>query len=85
MPLVLTVPHTRLADLVVPNRLVTEPAVSIRGYRDARDSLIGNEFTLTVQLSRAGNPCESHPADNVLHFSIVEPDFDLSMTLSQEA
>src|SRR5258707_1032373 len=34
MLLVLNVHHSRIADLVVPDRLVTEPAVPIRGYRD---------------------------------------------------
>jgi transglutaminase-like putative cysteine protease len=34
MVLMLTVHHTRAADLVVPDRLVTEPPVSSHGYRD---------------------------------------------------
>jgi transglutaminase-like putative cysteine protease len=34
MLLVLNVHHSRVADLVVPDRLVTDPPVSIRGYRD---------------------------------------------------
>jgi transglutaminase-like putative cysteine protease len=34
MLLVLNVHHTRVADLVVPDRLVTDPRVSIRGYLD---------------------------------------------------
>ena len=34
MLLVLNVHHTRVADLVVPDRLITEPAVPVHGYRD---------------------------------------------------
>lgn len=34
MLLVLNVHHTRVGDLVVPDRLVTDPPVPIRGYRD---------------------------------------------------
>ena len=34
MLLVLTVHHTRVADLVMADRFVTEPAVPIHGYRD---------------------------------------------------
>jgi transglutaminase-like putative cysteine protease len=34
MLLVLNIHHTRVGDLVVPDRLVTDPLVPIRGYRD---------------------------------------------------
>jgi transglutaminase-like putative cysteine protease len=34
MVLMLTVHHTRAADLVVPDRLVSDPPLAIRGYRD---------------------------------------------------
>ena len=34
MLLMLNVHHVRSADLVVPDRLVTDPAIPVRAYRD---------------------------------------------------
>jgi transglutaminase-like putative cysteine protease len=35
MLLMLTIHHSRIADIVTPDHLVTSPALAIRGYRDA--------------------------------------------------
>lgn len=68
MVLMLTVHHTRAADLATPDRLIADPPVPIRGYRDGFDNWCSRIVAPTgrLRLHAEGIVTDSGKADAVV-------------------